>query len=85
MTRILPIALALLLGACTAPQAAVVGLATAKVQAANDVVARTLTASVCGLSVGSYFRLDPPDRRGVALLCGGDPVSIEAIRRLLER
>ena len=82
------IALALLLGACSAQQAALVDLNVAKVQAAHDLTARTLVDSVCAMSVGAYNRLgSPADRRGVDLLCGGsgeDPITLSALRQFLE-
>ena len=81
------IALALLLGACSAQQAALVDLNVAKVQAAHDLTARTLIASVCAMTKGAYNRLDSPaHRRGVDLLCGGDgedPITLSALRQFL--
>ena len=82
------IALALLLGACSAQQAALVDLNVAKVQAAHDLTARTLIASVCAMTKGAYNRLDSPaHQRGVDLLCGGDgedPVTLSGLRQFLE-
>lgn len=81
-------ALALLLGACTAQQAAVVDLVTEKVKATNDTAARTLIQSTCGMTVGAYNRLESPaDRRGVDMLCGGDgedPITLGDLQRFLE-
>ncbi len=80
--------LALLLGACTAQQAAVVSLATEKVKAANDTTAKTLIVTVCGMTVGAFNRLgSPTDRRGVDLLCGGDgedAITLGDLQRFLE-
>ena len=88
MTRFRPIALALLLGACTAQQAAVVDLGVAKAKATNDTTAKTLIATVCGMTVGAYNRLgSASDRQGVDLLCGGngeDPITLGDLRRFLE-
>lgn len=82
------IVLALLLGACTAQQAAVVSVATEKVKATNDTVARTLIQSTCGMTVGAFNRLESPtDKRGVDLLCGGDgedPITLGDLQRFLE-
>lgn len=78
----------LLLGACTAQQAAVIDLGIGKVKAANDTTAKTLIVTVCGMTVGAYNRLErPTDRRGVDLLCGGDgedPITLQDLRRFLE-
>jgi len=88
MSKPIVLALALLLGACTTQQAAVVDLGIEKVKAANDTTAQTLIATVCGMSVGAYNRLESPlERRGVDLLCGGDgeqPVTLEGLQRYLE-
>ncbi len=82
------IALALLLGACTSGQAALVDLNVAKIKAAHDLTARTLISSVCAMSVGAYYRLESPlARRGIDSLCGGDgsaPVTIEGLAAFLE-
>ncbi len=83
-----PIVLALLLGACTAQQAAVVDLGVAKVQAGNDSVAKGLIAAVCGMTKGASMRLESSaERRGVDLLCGGngnDPITLQDLQRFLE-
>ncbi len=88
MTRFLPIALALLLGACATQQAAVVNLATEKIKATNDTAAKTLIVTVCSMTVGAYNRLESPsDRQGVDLLCGGDgedPITLQDLRRFVE-
>ena len=82
------IALALLLGACIAPQAALVDLVTEKVKAANDTAAKTLLVTVCGMTVGAHNRLESAsDRQGVDLLCGGDgedPITLQDLRRFVE-
>ncbi len=84
----LPIALALLLGGCTAPQTAVANLGVQKVKAANDTLAQTLIVTVCGMTVGAFNRLESAtDRRGVDLLCGGDgedPITLQGLQRFLE-
>ncbi|KKK88679.1 hypothetical protein LCGC14_2740710 [marine sediment metagenome] len=77
-----------LLGACTAQQSAVVDLGVAKVRDGNDTTAKTLIATVCGMTVGAYNRLESPtDRRGVDLLCGGDgedPLTRQDLQRFLD-
>ncbi len=82
------IALALALGACTTQQDAIIGLGVAKVQATNDTAAKTLIATVCGMTVGAYNRLgSASDRQGVDLLCGGDgesPITLQDLRRFVE-
>jgi len=84
----IPIAFALLLGACTSQQAAVADLVTTKVEATNDTLAKVLIQSTCGMTVGAYNRLESPtDRRGVDLLCGGDgedPITLQGLQRFLE-
>ena len=81
-------ALALLLGGCTAQQAALADLGVANVKAANDTVAQTLIVTVCGMTVGAYNRLESAsDRQGVDMLCGGDgedAISIQDLRRFME-
>ena len=80
--------LALLLGACTAQQAAVIELGIGKAKAANDTTAHVLIQSTCGMTYGAYNRLESPtDRRGVDLLCGGngeDPITLQDLQRFLE-
>ncbi len=82
------LALTLLLGACTAQQAAVIDLGIERVKAANDTTAQVLVQSTCGMTVGAYNRLESPtDRRGVDLLCGGDgedPITLQDLQRFLE-
>ena len=81
-------ALALLLGACTSQQSAVIDLGVAKIRAGNDSAATTLIATICGMTVGAYYRLESPAaRRGVDLLCGGsgdDPITLRDLRAFLE-
>ena len=90
MRRLLyiPTFLLLLLGACTAQQAAVVNVGIEKVKATNDTTAMVLIQSTCGMTVGAYHRLEnPTDRRGVDLLCGGngdDPITLQGLQRFLE-
>ncbi len=83
-----PIALALLLGACSVPQTAAISYGVAKVKAANDTAAKTLIVTVCGMTVGAYNRLESAsDRQGVDLLCGGDgenPITLQDLRRFVE-
>jgi hypothetical protein len=80
--------LLVLLAACTAPQAAVVNLATEKIKVTNDTAAQTLIVTVCGMTVGAYNRLESAsDRQGVDLLCGGDgedPITLQDLRRFVE-
>ena len=80
--------LALLLGACTAQQAAVIELGIENVKKGNDTTAKTLIVTVCGMTVGAYNRLgSPTDRRGVDLLCGGngeEPITRGDLQRFLE-
>ena len=80
--------LVLLLGACTSQQAAVVDVIAAKVRAGNDSVAKNLIVTICGMTVGAYYRLESPaERRGVDLLCGGngdDPITLRDLRAFLE-
>ncbi len=82
------LALALLLGACTTQQAAVVDLGVAKVKATNDTTAKTLIVTVCGMTVGAFNRLESPtQRRGVDLLCGGDgedAITLGDLQRFLD-
>ncbi len=82
------IALALLLPACTAQQAALADLAADKVKTVNDTAAQTLIVTVCGMTVGAFNRLESAtDRRGVDLLCGGngeEPITLQDLQRFLE-
>lgn len=42
------------------------------VRTTNDVIARGLIASMCGISVGAYYRLkNPTYKDGIKRLCGG--------------
>lgn len=87
-SNLIALALALLLGACTTQQAALVDLATEKVKTTNDTTAKTLIVTVCGMTVGAYNRLESAsDRKGVDLLCGGDgedPITLQDLRRFVE-
>lgn len=80
--------LALLLGACTAQQAAIINLGIEKVKATNDTTAMVLIQSTCSMTVGAFNRLEnPTDMRGVDLLCGGsgdDPITLQDLQRFLE-
>ncbi len=79
----IPVALALVLGACTAQQAAVVNLGIEKVKAANDTTAIVLIQSTCAMAVGAYHRLEQLNyKRGVDLLCGGDGADPLTLRDL---
>ena len=88
MRLCIPIFFVLLLGACTAQQAAVINLGIEKVKATNDTTASVLIQSTCGMTVGAYNRLESPtDRRGVDLLCGGDgedPITLQGLQRFLD-
>lgn len=79
---------ALLLGGCTAQQAAVIDLAIEKIKAANDTAAQVLIQDTCGMSLGAHHRLESPtQRRGADLLCGGDgedPITLGDLQRFLE-
>ena len=80
--------LALLLGACTAQQAAVINLGFAKIKTGNDTTAKTLIVTVCGMTLGAYHRLESPtDKQGADLLCGGTldrPITLQDLRRFLD-
>ncbi len=88
MTRIGLFVLVLLLSACTSQQAAVLDLGVAKVRAGNDSVAKSLIATVCGMTVGAYHRLESPlARRGIDSLCGGDgndPITLRDLEAFLD-
>lgn len=84
----IPIFLPLLLGACTAQQAAVVNLGLEKVKATNDTTAQVLIQSTCGMTLGAYHRLESPtDKQGADLLCGGTwdpPITLQDLQRFLD-
>lgn len=81
-------ALALLMGACTVQQDALIEYGIEKVKAANDTTAEVLIQSTCGMTLGAYYRLESPtDRQGGDRLCGGTwgrPVTVGDLQRLLE-
>lgn len=66
-------ALALLLGACTLEQQAIVEAGTAQKKAYSDTEARALKAALCAQTVGAYFRINTAaERSAIAVLCNPD-------------
>jgi len=90
MRRLLyiPTFLLLLLGACTAQQAAVVDLGIENIKKGNDTTAKVLIQSTCGMTLGAYHRLESPtDKQGADLLCGGTwdrPITRQDLQRFLD-
>ncbi len=83
---ILAIALALLLGACTSVQRAVVDQGVQKIMAAKDAEALVLKQGVCAMGIGAKNRvLSLAERQHVEGLCGGEDkasIAIEDLRAL---
>ncbi len=68
MTKVwIPIILSLFLIGCSS-----LGSTIQSVKAANDTIAQTLITSMCGISVGAFYRLkNPVYKAGIRKLCGG--------------
>lgn len=74
--------LALLLGACTLEQQALVEAGTAQKKAYSDTEARALKAALCAQTVGAYFRINnQAEREAVAVLC--DPAGVPSTEPVL--
>ena len=62
----------IILTGCTAAQKAYLGFAIESVKDTKDTIASGLIASMCGISVGAYYRLkNPTHKEGIRKLCGG--------------
>jgi len=73
MTKLgLFLTLFLILSGCTTAQKAYLGFAVESIKDAKDTIAFGLIASMCGISVGAYYRLpNPTHKEGIRKLCGG--------------
>ncbi len=64
----LPVILGLFLASCS-----YLDTVTQSVRTVNDTVAKTLITSMCGITVGAYYRLENPlYKEGIKRLCGGN-------------
>ncbi len=85
--RLLVLAGAALLGACTPASRAAVGQAVETVKAGEDSKARLALQAPCAMTVGAKNRvLSDDEKRHVEALCGGSterPVTVEDLQRLL--
>ncbi|KKL73178.1 hypothetical protein LCGC14_2077500 [marine sediment metagenome] len=62
----------LFLSGCTTAQKAYLGFAIESIKDTKDTIASGLIASMCGISVGAYYRLkNPTHKEGIRKLCGG--------------
>ena len=68
------LALALLLGGCSAAGRALIGVSVDKVEYGADSAAEALVKAPCAMTAGAFFRLENPNqRKGVELLCAPRP------------
>ena len=69
---IISVILSLFLISCTTAQKGYLGFVVESVKDTNDTIAQGLISSMCGISVGAYYRLqNTVHKNGIRKLCGG--------------
>lgn len=69
----IPVSLVLFLAGCSAIQKGYLSAGVESIRDTNDTLAQGLIASMCGISVGAYYRLQSPlHKDGIKRLCGGN-------------